>query len=59
MLTPAEGARTATRLATAPDLDGVTGLYFVRDTESATPAVSHDTEIQNRLLALSRTRFTR
>ncbi|MFI5761843.1 SDR family NAD(P)-dependent oxidoreductase [Streptomyces sp. NPDC051563] len=57
MLTPAEGAKTATRLATDPDLVGVTGRYFVRDTDSATPAVSQDTGIQNRLLALSRTHF--
>ncbi|WP_446039559.1 SDR family NAD(P)-dependent oxidoreductase [Streptomyces sp. SID1121] len=57
LLTPAEGARTATRLATDPGLAGVTGRYFIRDTESATPLVSHDAEAQRNLLALSRTHF--
>lgn len=57
MLTPAEGARTATRLATDPGLAGVTGRYFIRDTESATPLVSHDADAQRSLLALSRSHF--
>ncbi|MGW6442853.1 SDR family NAD(P)-dependent oxidoreductase [Lentzea sp. NPDC055074] len=53
LLTPAEGARSAIRLATDPALAGVTGRYFNRDTESATPPVSHDRSVQEKLLALS------
>jgi NAD(P)-dependent dehydrogenase (short-subunit alcohol dehydrogenase family) len=57
LLTPAEGAKSATRLATDPALAGVTGRYFSRATESGTPPVSHDPGTQRRLLALSRTHF--
>lgn len=57
MLTPADGARTAIRLATDPALAGVTGRYFNRDTESSTPPVSHDRDTQEKLLALSRAHF--
>ncbi len=42
LLTPAEGAQATLRLATATELDGVTGQYFVRDTPSRSPAVSYD-----------------
>jgi NAD(P)-dependent dehydrogenase (short-subunit alcohol dehydrogenase family) len=57
LLTPAEGAQSATRIATDPALAGVTGRYFNRDTESTTPPVSHNPTTQRRLLALSRTHF--
>jgi NAD(P)-dependent dehydrogenase (short-subunit alcohol dehydrogenase family) len=57
LLTPAEGAKSATRLATDPAMAGVTGRYFNRDTESTTPPVTHDPATQRRLLALSRTHF--
>ncbi|MFJ1761496.1 SDR family NAD(P)-dependent oxidoreductase [Amycolatopsis sp. NPDC088138] len=58
MLTPAEGAESATRIATDPALAGVTGRYFSRDTESGTPPVSHDPATQRKLLALSQAHFT-
>jgi NAD(P)-dependent dehydrogenase (short-subunit alcohol dehydrogenase family) len=58
LLAPAEGARSATRLATDPAIAGVTGRYFNRDAESHTPPVSHDPAVQERLLTLSRTHFT-
>jgi NAD(P)-dependent dehydrogenase (short-subunit alcohol dehydrogenase family) len=57
LLTPAEGAKSATRIATDPAMAGVTGRYFSRDTESSTPPVSHDPATQRRLLALSRNHF--
>jgi NAD(P)-dependent dehydrogenase (short-subunit alcohol dehydrogenase family) len=57
LLTPAEGAKSATRIATDPAMAGVTGRYFSRDTESSTPPVSHDPTTQRRLLALSQTHF--
>jgi len=59
MLTPAEGASTALRLATDPGLARTTGRYFVRDTEATTPPVSHDLAVQQRLLALSEAHFAR
>ncbi|OLF16503.1 SDR family NAD(P)-dependent oxidoreductase [Actinophytocola xanthii] len=58
MLTPAEGAKSATRLATDPEVAGVTGRYFRRDRESSTPPVSHDLSTQRRLLALSQTHWS-
>ncbi|MTD54025.1 SDR family NAD(P)-dependent oxidoreductase [Amycolatopsis pithecellobii] len=57
LLTPAEGAKSATRIATDPAMAGVTGRYFNRDKESSTPPVSHDATTQQRLLALSLTHF--
>lgn len=42
LLTPAEGAKGATRIATDPAMGGVPGRYFNRDRESSTPPVSHD-----------------
>ncbi|WP_410566157.1 hypothetical protein [Amycolatopsis sp. cmx-4-61] len=57
LLTPAEGAASATRIATDPAMTGITGRYFNRDTQSSTPPVSHDPITQQRLLALSRTHF--
>ncbi|MGW6930988.1 SDR family NAD(P)-dependent oxidoreductase [Lentzea sp. NPDC054927] len=59
MLTPAEGAASAIRLATDPGLGGVTGRYFRRDAEASTPQVSHDPAVQHRLLALSDHHFAR
>ncbi|WP_434444382.1 SDR family NAD(P)-dependent oxidoreductase [Lentzea sp. E54] len=58
LLTPAEGAKSATRIATDPAMAVVTGRYFRRDTESSTPPVSHDPITQQRLLTLSLTHFT-
>lgn len=51
MLTPEQGAAAALRLATDPDLDGVTGRYFVRDTDTPTPPVSYSVDVQTRLRA--------
>jgi NAD(P)-dependent dehydrogenase (short-subunit alcohol dehydrogenase family) len=57
LLTPAQGAETALRIATDPGLSGVTGRYFNRDLETSTPPVSHDLTTQQRLLALSELHF--
>ncbi|GAA2704035.1 SDR family NAD(P)-dependent oxidoreductase [Actinoplanes palleronii] len=57
LLTPAQGAATALRLATDPSLAGVTGRYFNRDLETTTPAVSHDLGTQRRLRELSEHHF--
>ncbi|WP_328648628.1 SDR family NAD(P)-dependent oxidoreductase [Amycolatopsis sp. NBC_00348] len=57
LLTPAEGARSATRIATDPAMAGVTGRYFNRDKKTSTPPVSHDPATQRKLLALSQNHF--
>jgi NAD(P)-dependent dehydrogenase (short-subunit alcohol dehydrogenase family) len=59
MLTPADGAGTALRIATDPELAGVTGRYFRRDSSAVTPPVSHDPAVQRKLLALSEAHFAR
>jgi NAD(P)-dependent dehydrogenase (short-subunit alcohol dehydrogenase family) len=53
LLTPAQGAAPILRLATAPELDGVTGRYFVRDAEHRSPAISYDRDLQQRVRAAS------
>ncbi|USX53655.1 SDR family NAD(P)-dependent oxidoreductase [Lentzea sp. HUAS12] len=57
LLTPAEGAASALRLATDPGLAGVTGRYFRRAEEASTPAVSHDSAVRQKLLSLSHRHF--
>jgi NAD(P)-dependent dehydrogenase (short-subunit alcohol dehydrogenase family) len=59
MLTPAEGAATALRIATDPGLVGVTGRYFDEGSVKVTPPVSHDPAVQRKLLALSEAHFAR
>jgi NAD(P)-dependent dehydrogenase (short-subunit alcohol dehydrogenase family) len=57
LLTPAQGAEAALRIATDPALAGVTGRYFNRDRETPTPPVTHDPATQRRLLELSESHF--
>jgi NAD(P)-dependent dehydrogenase (short-subunit alcohol dehydrogenase family) len=59
MLTPADGAGTALRIATDPELAGVTGRYFKQGSVADTPPVSHDPAVQRKLLALSEAHFAR
>lgn len=59
MRTPAAGAGTALRIATDPQLAGVTGHYFNRGSAAATPPVSHDPALQQKLLTLSEAHFAR
>lgn len=53
LLTPEQGARAVLRVATAPELDGVSGRYFEREAEARSPEVSHDRGLQERLWASS------
>ncbi|GAA3545560.1 SDR family NAD(P)-dependent oxidoreductase [Kribbella ginsengisoli] len=53
MLTPEQGAAAALRLAIDPALDGVTGRYFVRETETPTPAISYETTAQTLLRTIT------
>jgi NAD(P)-dependent dehydrogenase (short-subunit alcohol dehydrogenase family) len=53
MLTPEQGAAPVLRLATAPELAGVTGRYYVRDAEHRSPEISYDRDLQQRVRAAS------
>lgn len=53
MATPAAGAETSLRLATAPDLAGVSGRYFAKGGETASSARSRDEALQERVWSSS------
>ena len=50
---PAKGAATSLHVASAPDLDGVTGLYFSRAKPVASSRESRDEAVQERVWDLS------
>jgi NAD(P)-dependent dehydrogenase (short-subunit alcohol dehydrogenase family) len=52
-LSPEEGAAAITQLATAPELDGVTGRYFVDGVPAESSPASRDAAAAGRLWALS------
>ena len=53
LLSPERGARAALRLATAPELTGVTGAYFMRGRRRRSVPASYDRELQDRTWQLS------
>ena len=50
---PDKGAETSLHVASAPDLDGVTGRYFSRSQPKSSSSESHDEAVQERVWALS------
>jgi NAD(P)-dependent dehydrogenase (short-subunit alcohol dehydrogenase family) len=52
-LTPEEGADTPIWLATSPEVEGVTGKYFVRRRDTRSSDVSHDKKVARRLWEVS------
>ncbi len=52
-ITPERGARTGVYLATAPEVEGVTGKYFVNRVPRRANPVTYDEAAQERLWALS------
>jgi NAD(P)-dependent dehydrogenase (short-subunit alcohol dehydrogenase family) len=52
-LTPEEGADTPIWLATSPEVEGVTGKYFVRRRDTRSSNVSHDKKVARRLWEVS------
>lgn len=52
-LTPEQGASTVVYLASSPDVEGVTGKYFVREREVASDPVSYDESAAKRLWQFS------
>jgi len=53
LLTPEQGARTQIWLATAPEVAGVTGGYFMRKKQIAPQRQARDPEVRRRLWELS------
>ena len=52
-LTPEQGARTVVYLASSPEVEGLTGKYFVREREVASDPVSHDEAAARKLWEIS------
>jgi NAD(P)-dependent dehydrogenase (short-subunit alcohol dehydrogenase family) len=52
-ITPEEGARTSIHLASSPDVEGVTGQYFVKSRPARSSGRSHDRAAAERLWRLS------
>lgn len=55
LLTPEEGAQTAIYLATAPEVETVTGKYFIKAREHRSPEVSYDPAQQDAIWNASAT----
>jgi retinol dehydrogenase 12 len=53
--TPEEGARTSVYLASSPEVEGVTGRYYVDSQPRRSSAASYDLEIAKRLWEVSET----
>ena len=53
MKTPAQGAATSIYLASAPEVEGVTGRYFANRTPKASNKASYDTAAAARLWRIS------
>ena len=53
MLTPEQGARTQIFLASAPEVEGVTGGYFIRKKQGTPPAQARDSAVRRKLWELS------
>lgn len=53
MVSPEQGARTVVHLATSPEVEGVTGGYFVKERPSPSSGVSYDTAAAERLWQVS------
>jgi hypothetical protein len=51
--TPEQGADTLVWLASSPEVEGVTGKYFVKRKEAKSSARSHDKELAARLWKVS------
>ena len=53
LLSPEKGAETVVYLASSPDVEGVTGKYFVEKTPVTSSAESHSEEVAKRLWDIS------
>jgi NAD(P)-dependent dehydrogenase (short-subunit alcohol dehydrogenase family) len=48
-MSPREGAKTSVYLAISPEVEGVTGKYFVRERESSTSGAARDRDLARKL----------
>ena len=53
MKSPEKGAETSVYLASSPDVEGLSGRYFVKKTEARSSEVSHDQRLARRLWGVS------
>ncbi len=53
LLTPEQGAQTSIYLASSPDVEGVTGKYFVKREPIQSSDLSYDTDVAQRLWQVS------
>jgi NAD(P)-dependent dehydrogenase (short-subunit alcohol dehydrogenase family) len=53
LLTPEQGAQRTLYLATSPELESVTGKYFVRGKQAQSVPISYDEALQERVWAMS------
>ena len=51
--TPEQSARTALYLASSPEVEGISGKYFIREKETASVPVSYDEALQERMWEVS------
>jgi NAD(P)-dependent dehydrogenase (short-subunit alcohol dehydrogenase family) len=51
--TPERGAQTALYLATSPEVEGVSGKYFIREQEAPSVPISYDQALQERMWTIS------
>ncbi|MFF8798986.1 MULTISPECIES: SDR family oxidoreductase [unclassified Methylobacterium] len=54
LISPQDGAKTSLHVATAPELEGVSGRYFAKCRETPSSALSRDEALQERVWTLSR-----
>ncbi len=53
MISPRQGAETSVYLATSPEVEGVTGSYFVKSRAAKSSRTSHDRDLARRLWQVS------
>lgn len=53
LITPEQGAQTSLYLATSPEVEGITGKYFVQCKEKPSVPISYDTSLQEQVWDVS------
>ena len=53
LLSPEQGAQTSIYLASSPDVEGVTGKYFVKREPVRSSDISYDTDLAQQLWKVS------
>ena len=53
LLTPEQGAQTQIFLASSPEVEGVTGAYFIRKQQRTAPRLARNPDVRRRLWEVS------